>query len=100
PEGNKLEALYSAEYFTEGGAGYPGYIADERTHRHQARSYLKKIGRLGARPGALLDIGCAAGFFLDEARRRGWDVRGCELSEYAQTYARDTLALDVARAGF
>src|SRR5437762_5125246 len=95
PEGEKLEALYSAEYFTEGGAGYPDYIADERTHRHQARSYLKKIGRLSASPGTLLDVGCAAGFFLAEARARGWEVRGCELSEYAQAYARDTLGLEV-----
>jgi SAM-dependent methyltransferase len=100
PGGDKLEALYSAEYFTEGGAGYPDYIADERTHRRQARTYLKKIHKLGVTRGALLDVGCAAGFFLDEARRSGFTVHGCELSGYAQAHAKDKLGLDVEKAGF
>jgi SAM-dependent methyltransferase len=100
PCGDELEALYSAEYFTQGGAGYPDYIADERTHRRQARSYLKKIEKLGVARGALLDVGCAAGFFLDEARKRGWAARGCELSGYAHAHAVERFGLDVQRAGF
>jgi SAM-dependent methyltransferase len=100
PAGAELESLYSAEYFTEGGAGYPDYIADERTHRRQARTYLKKIRRLGLSKGRMLDVGCAAGFFLDEARRLGWEARGCELSEYAHAHATQKLGLDVDRAGF
>jgi len=100
PAGAELEALYSAEYFTEGGAGYPDYIADERTHRRQARTYLKKIQKLAPSNGRLLDVGCAAGFFLDEARKLGWETLGCELSEYAQAHAAERLGLDVRRAGF
>ncbi len=100
PQGEKLEALYSAQYFTDGGAGYPDYIADERTHRRQARSYLRKISKLDAKPGSVLDVGCATGFFLDEARKAGWTVSGCELSEYAQRFAERELGLDVVRAGF
>jgi SAM-dependent methyltransferase len=100
PGADKLAALYSAQYFTEGGAGYPDYIADERTHRRQARTYLKKIERLGRARGNLLDVGCAAGFFLDEARHRGWTVHGCELSGYARAHATDALGLDVAPMGF
>src|SRR4051794_22957330 len=37
----------------------------------------------------LLDVGCGAGYFLEEARRRGWEVHGTEYSG---------LALDLARA--
>jgi SAM-dependent methyltransferase len=100
PRKDKLEALYSSEYFTQGGAGYPDYLADEHTHRRQARVYLRKLRRLGIEPGSVLDIGCAAGFFLDEARKQGWATKGCELSEYAQQHAEQELGLDVARTSF
>jgi SAM-dependent methyltransferase len=36
----------------------------------------------------LLDVGCGAGFFLDEARARGWRVCGTEYSERALALAR------------
>jgi SAM-dependent methyltransferase len=61
---------------------------------------LNKIEKLGVKRGRLLDVGCAAGFFLDEARRRGWDAHGCELSAYAHAHATEALRLDVKRSGF
>src|SRR5262245_20638870 len=66
PVGEALTELFSAAYFTDGGTGYPDYIADEPVHRKQARKYLREIAALGIEPGTLLDVGCAAGFFLDE----------------------------------
>ncbi len=36
----------------------------------------------------LLDFGCGAGFFLEEARARGWEVRGIEHSRYAVELCR------------
>ena len=38
--------------------------------------------------GALLDIGCGYGFFLESARQRGWRVSGIELCEHARNYAK------------
>lgn len=46
----------------------------------------------------LLEVGCAAGFFLKVAETESWQVAGVEIMEPAVTYARETLALDV-RAG-
>ncbi|NUN50491.1 MAG: class I SAM-dependent methyltransferase [Candidatus Brocadiae bacterium] len=42
----------------------------------------------GGRPGDLLDIGCAHGFFLDVMRARGWRVRGLEIARGAIAAAR------------
>lgn len=100
PARDRLVSLYSSSYFEDGGAGYCDYNGDERTHRRQARSYLEKMSRLGIAPGSLLDVGCASGFFLDEARRQGWMVRGCDFSEYVQRHAKRELGLDVACMNF
>ncbi|MEW6489603.1 MAG: class I SAM-dependent methyltransferase [Thermodesulfobacteriota bacterium] len=41
------------------------------------------------RPGGrLLDVGCAYGFFVEQARAAGWDARGIDLSEHAVAAAR------------
>lgn len=44
---------------------------------------------------SLLEIGCAFGFFLDEARQAGFRVRGIETSEKAASYAKENLKLNV-----
>jgi 2-polyprenyl-3-methyl-5-hydroxy-6-metoxy-1,4-benzoquinol methylase len=84
PSPTELPALYGAAYFHSGehsehGEGYADYLAEEDLHRLNARRRLRLLEGL-VPPGALLDVGCAAGFFLDEARRRGWTVSGSELS--------------------
>jgi len=50
-------------------------------------------GRLAAieryrTPGRLLEVGCALGYLLNAARKRGWDATGVEISEFAAKYAR------------
>jgi SAM-dependent methyltransferase len=70
------------------------YLAQERGRRATARRLLERIER--AQPGGrLLDVGCGHGLLVDEARRRGWDARGLEVSSSAASYARDVLGLDV-----
>jgi SAM-dependent methyltransferase len=99
----RTEPLFPAEYFTEGGSGYPGYIADERAHRKQARIYLRRLAAHGVSMGrgdALFEVGCAAGFFLDEARMRGWRVAGCDVSATMVAHARERLGLDVVHGEF
>src|SRR6185503_12980899 len=60
---------YTRQYF-EGGVsdGYADYVATEQTLREEFRRTVDFI--LGATParGALLEFGCAYGFFLQEAR--------------------------------
>lgn len=42
-----------------------------------------------AKPGRVLDVGCAFGNFLKLARDRGWDPYGVEISAYASQKAKE-----------
>lgn len=66
--------------------------ASTEQHRYfRYPEYWKLLGEIITilpPPGRWLDIGCDHGFFLDEARRAGYDTVGVELSERATAYAR------------
>ena len=70
------------------------YVKEEKGRRLASIKILKRI-RKYKRYGRLLDIGCATGFLLDEARRRKWEVSGVEISKWAAVYAKQKLNLDV-----
>jgi SAM-dependent methyltransferase len=74
------------------------YVEEEAGQRATARVALDRIER-HAPGGALLDLGCWVGFLLAEARDRGWRTVGVEPSEFASTFARERLGLEVHRAG-
>jgi SAM-dependent methyltransferase len=104
PSAAELPAIYTMEYFAEVGAegagqGYADYLGEEDIHRLSARRRLRLLRRFGV-AGPLLDVGCAGGFFLDEARRQGWSVEGVDVSEQMARFARDRLGLQVATGTF
>jgi 2-polyprenyl-3-methyl-5-hydroxy-6-metoxy-1,4-benzoquinol methylase len=70
----------------------PLYLEEEKGRRLSAKPILKEL-RQFKKKGRLLEIGCAAGFFLDEARKDGWDVYGVEISKWACDYARNDLGI-------
>ncbi len=93
-----IEEFYSAGYFTGSGeeTGYGDYLQDESNLRGNARTILKVINKYkGAAGLRLLDIGCAHGFLLDEARKLGYEVFGLEMSEEGWRYATENLGLKV-----
>jgi len=84
--------LYDERYYK--GLVYADYIADRPAiHKNAARALRELEAMIPGR--SLLDVGCAAGFFLEAARERGWRVKGVEVSEYASEHARRELGLDV-----
>jgi SAM-dependent methyltransferase len=87
PAGAELHALY-------GEMTDPGYLREEAGRRATANRLLDRIAAHAPR-GRLLDVGCGHGLLLDEARRRGFEVVGLELSRAAAAHARDVLGLDV-----
>lgn len=68
------------------------YLKEEAGRRLSAAAILKQLGRF-KKSGRLLDVGCSTGFLLDEARKKGWDVYGVDLSEWAVRHAREKLGL-------
>ncbi|HEV8583013.1 MAG TPA: class I SAM-dependent methyltransferase [Thermoanaerobaculia bacterium] len=55
-------------YFEGGEGGYSSYQAQEPTLRPTFRRFLAELRRRGVAGGQLLEVGCAYGFFLDEAK--------------------------------
>ncbi len=87
PQVNAILASY-AEMVDE------DYLKEESGRRLSAR-YTLKFLKKSAKKGKILEIGCAAGFLLDEAKNDGWEeVYGVELSKWAVAYARDVLKLE------
>lgn len=70
------------------------YIEDEPNLREMSRRRLNRL-RKYKQTGRLLELGCATGFFLDEARTAGFKVEGIEVSNFAARYAREKLGLQV-----
>lgn len=81
-EAAMLGAYREESYFEGGeGPGYSSYLAQEATLRATFRRLLAAMRRRGMTGGRLLEVGCAYGFFLDEARpffdfRAGTDFSG------------------------
>ncbi|MEO8275491.1 MAG: class I SAM-dependent methyltransferase [Thermoanaerobaculia bacterium] len=88
-EAEMLDAYREVTYF-EGseGPGYSSYLAQEPTLRRTFRRLLRTMKRRGMTGGRLLEVGCAYGFFLDEAKPY-FDYRaGTEFSEAGAALAR------------
>ncbi len=92
PDGVELVDLYREMSDSD-------YLAEERGRRLTSNWLLDLVERRRA-PGRLLEIGCGHGLLLDEARRRGWEVRGLELSERSAKHGRDRYELDIREEPF
>ena len=95
----------------------PGPDNPRLSHSHEYNEYIERYSRHSEmfvdearrrlaqvmnwkEGGKLLDIGCAAGIFLDCARQKGWEVYGVEPDSRVAEYAINQLKLDVAICNF
>jgi SAM-dependent methyltransferase len=106
PSEDELDAIYDGAYFRDDrhsadARGYAHYLADEAAHRRNARRRLTTLlSRQSAAGGRLLDVGCAAGFFVAEARLLGWDAEGIDLSRDMVDWGRRQLEVELAALRF
>jgi SAM-dependent methyltransferase len=90
PAGDELHELYRD-------MSDDAYLGEEAGRRATAGHLLDLIAaQVGS--GRLLDVGCGHGLLLDEARSRGYETVGLELSRSAASHAREELGLDVREA--
>lgn len=80
-----LEAIYGRDYYQ--GDVFADYLGEREIRVESARGRVAQIARV-APGGTLLDVGCAAGFFLHAAAER-YEVTGVEVSAFASAYARE-----------
>lgn len=103
-----IQKSYNDRYFLDEYKNQYGktYIEDRQSIRALSQSRLRTIlrhfsGTGGLAKLSLLDIGSAAGFFLECARDAGIGaVMGVEISEYASRYCREELRIPVLNASF
>ncbi len=78
-----LDALYDEGYYHGTNSGYPvaGYESAHASWRHWVEHLATSYG------GRWLDLGCAYGFLVGEARAGGFDAVGVDVSAYALSRA-------------
>lgn len=91
-------SLYDERYFTD--VDYPDYVGNEPSLRRSMARHLEQMSHFGAHRGALLEIGCAYGFFLDEARRYYDRVAGVDVAAGAVERARARFGVEAHAGSF
>jgi 2-polyprenyl-3-methyl-5-hydroxy-6-metoxy-1,4-benzoquinol methylase len=97
PAHDELEQIYAPEYFTYRAEdpvdGYADYLGDAEGHRQSAQRRLSLLDRFAPSHGRLLDVGAAAGFFVDEAIGAGWDAEGVDIAAHVVDWGRRELGV-------
>lgn len=81
----QVAALYAGDYFTGGEFG--DYALQHQTFARNFRAYLDRMRSAGANQGRLLEVGCAYGFFLEQAQS-SFDATGIDVNAPAINAAR------------
>ncbi|MDZ4774773.1 MAG: methyltransferase domain-containing protein [Planctomycetota bacterium] len=102
PTSATLGALYDdPEYYTHGynlGVETENYFTRKGELIAQYETTIAEYEReTNTKAGDLFELGSAGGFFLEAGRRRGWRVKGVELSEPAARYSVHEFGLDIHR---
>jgi 2-polyprenyl-3-methyl-5-hydroxy-6-metoxy-1,4-benzoquinol methylase len=105
PDPAELTGIYDLGYFLDDAEerdreGYADYRADEAAHRRNARKRLGMLASFRAEGAPLLDVGCAAGFFVAEARRAGWAAGGIDVSPEMIDWGTRFISPNLATSAF
>jgi SAM-dependent methyltransferase len=98
-----LHELYGSDYWNSSSPktrGYAGYAEEEPLYLKTFRKRARLVARFtGPGPLKILDVGCAAGFFLRVMQEAGHQVRGVELSREIARHAIEALGEENVHVG-
>jgi 2-polyprenyl-3-methyl-5-hydroxy-6-metoxy-1,4-benzoquinol methylase len=108
PSEDQLARYYGSEYFMKRtDRGYDNYFSPA------VRSEIERVIALNleglrfekyssslAKQGRSLDIGCAAGYFVNYLEQRGWDSQGIDISRPCTDFAQKKLSLKVLNGSY
>lgn len=72
----------------------PNYVSQAAGRIRSFAQCLKRIEKLSP-PGAILDVGAAAGFFLKVAKDKGWSTYGIEPSKFLADYGNRNYGVNI-----
>ena len=103
PAREELQEIYAPEYFKASAKdpadGYADYLADAERHKETASRRLSLLDRFVPVRGRLLDVGAAAGFFVAEAIRFGWEAEGIDIAPQVVEWGRRELHVPLQVGG-
>jgi 2-polyprenyl-3-methyl-5-hydroxy-6-metoxy-1,4-benzoquinol methylase len=92
--------IYNEQYYRDTWQGSLGRFFEDfkPEDNHKTRFFVKQLEeaeKIIGKKGKVLDIGCANGVFVWQAKEAGWDAKGVELSEYAAEWGMKQFGIDI-----
>jgi len=108
PTFDEVIKYYSNDYFTKrSDRGYDNYYSDK------IKSEIERVFKLNledldffswesnlSESKSTIDIGCAAGYFVNFMKNRGWTAHGIEIAEGPATFGKENLGLNIFQEDF
>jgi 2-polyprenyl-3-methyl-5-hydroxy-6-metoxy-1,4-benzoquinol methylase len=96
----EIAELYKHNYFH--GDEYLDYVAEEESLRLNFKARLRTLKRIvpDLLQRDMFEIGCAYGFFVDEARHFSKSVAGLDISSNAIAYGHSRFAFDITQGDY
>lgn len=108
PTMEEVAKYYSDDYFTKRtDRGYDNYYSDKIRFEIERvfRLNLEDLGFFAwektiSHSKRTIDIGCAAGYFVNYMKSQGWNAEGIEIADGPVRFAREVLQLAITKADF
>jgi SAM-dependent methyltransferase len=98
PVSPELMAHHYRSFATYELFGDPARLKDAAPSRHAGR-FLSLVSDIGLIPGRVYEVGCASGEMLNQFRKQGWRVMGCDLSPSAIGQAKTIFGIEADLGG-